>query len=74
MAGFKGGGAEAVASGPPQNRGLHKIQVFFWRRKASRQSSPEIDHVIDNLLRVEEWGCRLQPGVERRGVYVFMYF
>jgi hypothetical protein len=30
--------------------------------------------VTGNLLRVEGWGCRLQPGIERQGVYVFIYY
>jgi hypothetical protein len=69
-------GREATGAVAP---GLHKTGAsikskFFSRRKASRQSSPENDHVIGNSLRVEEWWCRLQPGVERRGVYVRMYF
>jgi hypothetical protein len=73
-AGFKGAGGGGGQPGRSP-RGLHKIQVFL-RRKASRWSSPETDHVIGNSLRVEEWGCRLQLGVERRRVcmYVFMYF
>jgi hypothetical protein len=71
----------AVDPGPPQNRGLHKIQVFFLRRKASRYSSPETDHVIGNLLNVVEGGCRCQSGVERRGgggggiyLFIFIYY
>jgi hypothetical protein len=62
---FKGGRTGAsTKQGPQQN------PIFFLRRKASRKSSPETDYVIDNLLRVEKWGYRLQPGVERRRVCV----